>query len=141
MSPILRNILAFLVGFIVGNFVNGAIIMASPMIMPYPEGMDPMDSMSIIAHMDEFTTGNFIIPIVAHALGTLIGAMLIIKIAGTSKAKLAYGFGALSLIFGIINAYQIPAPTWFIATDLVIAYIPMAWLATRFVSTEAKGSN
>lgn len=23
---------------------------------------------------------------------------------------------------------MIPAPTWFIALDLVVAYIPMAWL-------------
>jgi hypothetical protein len=26
---------------------------------------------------------------------------------------------------------MIPAPAWFIALDLVVAYLPMAWLATR----------
>jgi hypothetical protein len=25
---------------------------------------------------------------------------------------------------------MIPAPVWFIALDLIVAYLPMAWLAT-----------
>ena len=26
---------------------------------------------------------------------------------------------------------MIPAPAWFIATDLLLAYLPMAWLGLR----------
>ena len=28
-------------------------------------------------------------------------------------------------------AAVVPAPAWFIALDLLLAYLPMAWLATR----------
>jgi hypothetical protein len=33
---------------------------------------------------------------------------------------------------------MIPAPAWFIALDLIVAYLPMAWLAVR-VGTRLKG--
>jgi hypothetical protein len=39
----------------------------------------------------------------------------------------------MSLLGGIMNAFQIPAPTWFLVVDLLLAYIPMGWLAARLV--------
>jgi hypothetical protein len=32
---------------------------------------------------------------------------------------------------------MIPAPAWFKALDLTIAYLPMAWLATRLAGRRA----
>jgi hypothetical protein len=43
--------------------------------------------------------------------------------------------GAFNLLGGIMAATMIPAPMWFIALDLIVAYIPMAWIA----GTIAKG--
>ena len=30
---------------------------------------------------------------------------------------------------GVAASFMIPAPAWFIALDLLAAYLPMAWLA------------
>ena len=37
-------------------------------------------------------------------------------------------------------SFMIPAPTWFIALDLLAAYIPMAWLGIR-MGTHLKREN
>ena len=131
MNPILRNILAFFLGAIIGGMLNGAIVAIGPMIFPYPEGLDPNDVESFAEHINEFSLGNFLMTFLAHALGTLVGALITVKFAATHKANLAYGIGAFFLIGGIAASYLIPAPTWFIAVDLILAYIPMAWLAAK----------
>lgn len=51
--------------------------------------------------------------------------------ADSIAAATAYGIGIAFLAGGITAATMIPAPAWFIAIDLVGAYLPMAWLALR----------
>jgi len=72
----------------------------------------------------------------AHAIGTLVGAYIAARIAATHKFKFALGIGAAFLIGGIINVINLPAPTWFSALDLIVAYIPMAWLGGTWASVE-----
>ena len=131
MNPVLKNILGVIVGLIVGSIVNGGLIMLGPSIFPLPEGVNPMDAQSLADNIERFSMGNFAMVFLAHALGTLVGSLIAVKIAGTHKAKMAYIVGGLFLIGGIMNAFTIPAPTWFISVDLILAYIPMAWIATK----------
>ncbi|HKK40558.1 MAG TPA: hypothetical protein VJ949_14150 [Cryomorphaceae bacterium] len=131
MNKIIRNSLAIIMGAFLAGIVNMALILLSPMVVPLPEGVDPMNAESLADNMHRFTAANFIMPFLAHALGTLAGAFIAVKIAATHKTKFAYAVGVLFLIFGIMSVFEIPAPTWFIAVDLIFAYIPMAWLAAR----------
>jgi hypothetical protein len=39
--------------------------------------------------------------------------------------------GFVFLGAGIAACFMIPAPAWFMATDLLLAYLPMAWLAIQ----------
>jgi len=34
--------------------------------------------------------------------------------------------------------YMLPGPTWFAATDIVIAYIPMAWIGGKIARKISK---
>ncbi|MGH8076766.1 MAG: hypothetical protein ACREPE_05505, partial [Lysobacter sp.] len=61
---------------------------------------------------------------------TLAGALVAYLIAASYKAQFAYVIGAVFLCGGVAASFMIPAPTWFIALDLLIAYLPMAWLAS-----------
>lgn len=131
MSPTVRNVLAVIAGAVVGAIVNGALITVSPMVVPPPEGVDVTSPESIAAGMHLFETRHFVMPFLAHALGTLAGAFTAFRLASTHKAQMAFVVGALFLVGGIWAATMIPAPTWFIALDLIGAYLPMAWLATR----------
>lgn len=129
MAKIVRNVLAVILGFIIGGAVNMAIVMTVPMLIPPPAGVDVTNPESIAASMHLFEAKHFIAPFVAHAAGAFVGALVAYLIAATRKSWFAYAIGVLSLCGGIAASFMIPAPIWFIVLDLVVAYIPMAWLA------------
>lgn len=130
MKTIIRNVLAVIVGFAAGSAVNMALILASPHVIPPPAGVDVSSAESMQASLHLYEARHFVFPFLAHALGTLAGALIAYVVAASHPAKLAYGIGALFLGGGITACFLIPAPAWFIMLDLVAAYLPMAWLAT-----------
>jgi hypothetical protein len=138
MNPILKNILAVLAGVILGSIVNMGIIMLSSSIIPPPEGVDPSDMESLKSSMHLFEPKHFIVPFLAHALGTLAGAFITALIAVNHKMKLALVIGLFFLLGGISSVFMLPSPTWFIVLDLVVAYIPMAWIGGRLAGQVIK---
>ena len=128
---IFRNILSVLTGAIVGGFVNMALVMSSDSIIPLPEGIDPGNMDSLAANMHLFKPINYLMPFLAHALGTLVGAYLTAVIAVSYRLYLSLGIGVLFLIGGIQMAMQLPSPMWFDVTDIALAYIPMGWLGWK----------
>ena len=131
MPNLLRNVLAVIAGLVIGGVVNMILISISPMIVPPPAGVDLNNPESISRAIHLFEPKHFIIPFLAHALGTLAGALTAYLIAASYKARFAYVIGILFLCGGIAASFMIPAPAWFIALDLLVAYLPMAWLATQ----------
>lgn len=131
MPNLVRNVLAVIAGLVVGSVVNMMIISISPMIVPPPAGVDVNDPGSLSRAIHLFEPRHFIMPFLAHALGTLAGALAAYMIAASYKTRFAYVIGILFLCGGIAASFMVPAPTWFIALDLLVAYLPMAWLATQ----------
>ena len=127
---ILRNILAVVFGLVAGGGVNMSLIVAGSSMIPPPAGVDVADAQIIAASMHLFEPKHFVFPFLAHALGTLAGATTAFLIAASNKSVLAYVIGVASLAGGIAASLMIPAPVWFIILDLLVAYIPMAWLGT-----------
>lgn len=125
---IFRNTLAITVGFAVGAGVNMALVTLGPMVIPPPTGVDVTDAASLSASMHLLEARHFVFPFLAHALGTLAGALIAFLVAASRKAVCAYAVGAFFPAGGVAAASMIPAPTWFIVVDLVAAYLPMAWI-------------
>jgi len=130
MNPIIKNILAVIAGWIGGSVINMGLIQAGHMAMPI-EGVDPSDMDALAAVMPTLSFEFFIFPFLAHALGTLAGAAIAGLIAANSKMIFALSIGGLFLLGGIWVSFLLPAPTWFTATDIILAYIPMAWLGGK----------
>lgn len=128
MNPTLRNILALIVGLIVGSLINSGIITLGGSLIPLPEGVDPNDLESIKANMHRYSAIHFMVLFLAHALGTLAGSFICAKIAVSKKMLLSILVGIPFLAGGIYMVQLLPSPAWFNALDLVIAYLPMAWL-------------
>ncbi|MDO1514223.1 hypothetical protein Q2T41_16335 [Maribacter confluentis] len=128
MNTILRNILAVVAGLIVGSIVNMGIVMISGSVIPPPEGGDitTMEGLKSTIHL--FEPKHFLFPFLAHALGTLVGAFVAAKLAGNRKLLMALIVGFCFLIGGTINISMLGGPLWFSALDLIVAYIPMAYL-------------
>ena len=141
MPNLLRNVLAILAGIVIGGSVNMALITLSPLLIPPPPGVDVNNVESLSKAMHLFEPRHFVIPFWAHALGTLAGALAAYLIAATYKAHMAYGIGAVFLCGGLAASFMIPAPAWFIAFDLLAAYLPMAWLGIQIGSRMRRGNN
>jgi hypothetical protein len=133
MNTTLRNILAVVVGLSIGSVVNGLIINLSGSIIPLPEGADVKTEAGLKASMHLFTPIHFLMPFLAHALGTFVGALLAARIAVTHQMKLAIVIGAVFLLGGALMVVTLPSPFWFNALDLVVAYLPMSYLAAKLV--------
>ena len=101
MNPILKNVLAIIAGLIVGNLVNMSIISISGSIIPPPEGLNPNSMESLKEHMHLFEPKHYLMPFLAHALGTLAGAFVLSLLANSYKLQLALFLGFLFLIGGI----------------------------------------
>ncbi|PHS67291.1 MAG: hypothetical protein COB12_03850 [Flavobacterium sp.] len=127
---IIRNILAVIVGWIGGSAVNMGLIMTGHSVFPI-EGIDPNDMEALAAVMPTLEAEYFIFPFLAHALGTLVGAIIAGLIAVNHKMKFSLSIGFLFLIGGIAVNYLLPGPIWFGALDIIIAYIPMAWIGGK----------
>jgi hypothetical protein len=114
MNQIIKNILAVIAGLIIGACVNMGILMLFMKLIP------PI-----------FELQNFIGPFLAHALGTFVGAFIVAVITKNLRLSLIIGFSFL--IGGAMEVASLSAPLWFNVLDLVLAYIPMAYLGFKLV--------
>lgn len=133
MNSVVRNILAVVIGWFGGSAINMALVNLGHSILPIP-GVDPTDMQALGEVLPTLDFKYFVFPFLAHALGTLTGAFIASWIATKHKMKFAIGIGILFLIGGVIVNYMLPGPTWFAITDILLAYLPMAWLGGKIGS-------
>ena len=134
MKKIARNILAVLAGIVVGGKVNMILIENSSAIITPPSGVNVTTVEGLKAGIHLFEPKHFIMPFLAHALGTLVGALLTVLIAANNKMRLALTISMVFFIGGAMMVYSVPGPIWFAIVDLVIAYIPMGLLAAKIAT-------
>lgn len=131
MNPLARNLLAVVAGFVAGSIVNMGLIMVSGSIIAPPAGADVTTTEGLKASMHLFEPKHFLFPFLAHALGTLAGAIVAALLAASRKRQFAFVVGVLFLAGGVTAVSMLPSPLWFNVVDLVGAYLPMAWLGGR----------
>ncbi|MBS7231429.1 hypothetical protein KHA90_10375 [Flavobacterium psychroterrae] len=136
MNPVFKNTLAVIIGLFVGSIANMSILLMSSSVIPAPHGADVTTMEGLKATMHLFEPKHFIFPFVAHAIGTFAGAATTALIAANNKMRLALAIGAFFLLGGIVNVCTLPSPVWYNVIDLVFAYLPMAYLAKKIVTSE-----
>ena len=119
-----RNILAVIAGGISGMIANMSLIIIGNKMIPLLDGVDSMNA-------ENWSLEYFIFPFTAHAIGTFFGAFITTKISTSYPFLLANFIGLFFLAGGITMALILPAPNWFVQTDLILAYIPMSMLAWK----------
>ncbi|HQU71177.1 MAG: hypothetical protein KDI06_09055 [Calditrichaeota bacterium] len=134
MNTTVKNILAVFAGVVVGMVVNMGIVTMSGAVIAPPEGVDVTDMESLKASIHLFEPKHFIMPFLAHALGTLAGAFVAAKMAASHKISFAMGIGVFFLLGGIANIFMLGGPLWFTVLDIAGAYLPMGWLGGKLAS-------
>ncbi|MBL7777326.1 MAG: hypothetical protein JNK66_03390 [Chitinophagales bacterium] len=138
MNPILRNILTVLAGLVIGGIANMLLIQISGYIIPPPEGADVKTIEGLQSSIHLFQPKHFLMPFLAHALGTLVGAAITTALAANRALWLCVLVASFSFVGGVVAVKMLPAPMWFNVTDLTLAYFPMGWLGYKTV-TAIKG--
>jgi len=137
MNSTLKNTIAIIAGLVIGSIINLGIIMISSSTIPPPNGADITTMEGLKETMHLFEPKHFLFPFLAHAIGTLIGAFAASKFAATKQRSMALIVGILFLIGGTINVFLLSAPMWFNATDLIVAYIPMAIIGWKLAGSRS----
>lgn len=134
MPKALKFAVALIAGVVVGSAFNMGIITAGPLLVTPPPGTDMTTAEGIKAAMPLLEPRHFLVPFLAHAMGTLAGAVVGARMVVSLQSRVAFAIGGIFLVGGIMAGLMIPAPAWFIATDLLLAYLPMAWLGLRIAN-------
>jgi hypothetical protein len=129
MPLFFRNLLSGIAGLFFGSVLNGLIIRYSHLLVPPPPGVDLTTEAGLQNAMHLMGPEHFIMPFLAHALGTLAGAILAARLSNSFRPAL--GIGILFLTGGIYMVWMLPSPLWFNLADLGLAYLPMAWLGYK----------
>lgn len=128
---ILRNILAVILGAIIGGVVNMATITIGTIIIPTPAGFDQTTIENFAKTVHLLQPVNYLVVFVAHALGAFVGSLVAMFIAISHRLVIALVIGALFLVGSTYIAFTAPIPVWYTITDLLLAYIPMAFLGYK----------
>jgi len=136
MNKTVQNILAILAGGIAGMALNGWLVSITGSVVPLPEGVDPDNLESIKANIHLYSWKNYIMPFAAHALGTLLAALVAAKIWVGNKMVPGYVFGGFFLLGGIAAAIMIGTPPIPTAVDLILAYLPFGWFGAKLAGAK-----
>lgn len=131
IHPLLKNVLAIVLGLVGGSIINMLIVIIGPHIIPPPANADVTTEEGLKQSIHLFQPIHFLMPFLAHAIGTFVGAYIAAKLASSHKLIVALIIGIFFLSGGIYMVAQLPSPLWFNILDLGLAYIPAAWLAER----------
>ena len=81
--------------------------------------------------MPHFTALHFVFPFLEHALGTLVGAIVVARVGAAVAPTFPLAIAGLFLLGGIVNALYLLAPFVLVALDLLLSYLPMGYLGWR----------
>ena len=127
MIPILRSILAVVVGLMAGFLiVVVGDMMSSLFVTGAFAGDESKDAAAMRAYVESLPFAAFIVMLIGHTVGALVAGLLAAWIAGRARFMHSGLVGILFLVAGALNLWLIPFhPLWFVVAD-VIVYVPAA---------------
>jgi hypothetical protein len=128
----MKSILLSVAGLLLGAITNGIIVQVGSQIVKAPQGLDLSTEQGLAKAMPLMGAEHFVFPFLAHAIGTLVGAYFVSRMKVNRALLNAMAIGFAFLAGGVMMVLTLPGtPWWFVATDLVLAYLPMAYLGYK----------
>ena len=128
----IRNILAVLVGLVVGNIAIMGLHYLGMVFYPLPEGVKMNDMNAIAEYISIAPLGSLLFVMFAHIGGTFIAG---ISTTLVSKNIIPiYIIGSFFTLAGIYNLYMLPHPLWF--NIEIIFYFPAAIYSYKLINKQ-----
>jgi hypothetical protein len=135
----IRAIIAVVCGVIAGGTFNILIIGLLWQLYPLPEGANPSDPATMKTYVQSLPAPAFLIILVAHEGGALVGGFAAALMAGRSQVVLGAIVGGFFLLGGIVNVLSIPRGLWFAVVHLVL-YVPCGIAGARLALCRTSSS-
>jgi len=132
MPPVVRTIVAVVVGTVVAFVLVGVIEAIGEVVYPPPAGVDFGRPDQLASYMQRLPGGALAFVLAAWIVGTFFGGLVAAWIARSRTALAAAIVGALVLAATIANFVLIPHPAWMVAAGVVGIAIA-AYLAGRLM--------
>ena len=126
---ILRNILAVILGLIIGNIAIMVLHYVGMIFYPLPEGTNMSDITAIAEYVKIAPLGALLMVMFAHLGGTFLAGLSTALVS--KNINTAYIVGGFFTLAGIYNLYVLPSPWWF--NIEVILYLPAAIYGFRLI--------
>jgi hypothetical protein len=128
----MKSILLSVLGLILGALTNGIIVQIGASMVSAPLGLDISTEAGLAKAMPLMEFKHFVFPFLAHALGSFVGAFFVSKMRVNRTLINAMAIGFAFLAGGVMMVLMMPGtPLWFIFLDLIVAYLPMAYLGYK----------
>ena len=126
---LLRNILAVILGLVIGNIAIMGLHYLSMLAYPLANGVEMSDIDAIASYIKTAPLGSLILVMVAHLGGTFIAGISVALVSDSIKA--IYIVGVFFTLAGIYNLYVLPHPIWF--NIEAILYFPAAMYGYKLI--------
>jgi len=113
----MKKAIGVVVGILVGGIAMSIVHLFSSLLYPMPEGVSPTDVESLHKWIRTLPTIAFLLAILGHGLGALVGALVCRLIVGHRWIAGTLIITGLFLLGGIFNSLTIPQPFWVSALD------------------------
>ncbi len=108
----IRNILAVVIGLVVGMAFNMGLVVLNTAFYPMPEGVSFEEPVGLEAYFEGLPLTAFLLVLVAHLGQSFFGALVAATISRNAALRVAMIVGVLSLVGGVLNMLVMPLPTW-----------------------------
>ncbi len=136
----LRNILAMLVGLVMGMSWNmGFIFLNSYVLFPMGDGVDMQDPSQMKAYVATLPARAFLVVLVAHVGQAGVGGWISARMAHSHPAVLAWIIGILTAVGSAYNQVTLEGPSW-MWIDVLLAIIVTWFIATSETKRRAKSA-
>ena len=134
MNVAVRNSMAFIAGFVALAVAKYVATSLGNAVIPPPAGVNLSTMEGFKAAIPLYETRHWIPAFFEHAVGSMVGGAVAALLAASHRMKLALGIGALHMVGGLVGALMLPVPLWVVVLDLVVMYLPMAWIGGKLGS-------
>ncbi len=124
----MQRLLALFAGIITAMVVMMTVEQITARMYPVPEGFDKTNLEQIKAFKASLPEGAFLMVLLAHGLGTLLGALGASYLAKQEIPRMCGTITAAMLMLAIMSMMAQPHPTWFAPADVlvILAMCPLA---------------
>ncbi|MBL3549898.1 MULTISPECIES: hypothetical protein [Chryseobacterium] len=123
---ILRQILAVVVGLIVGSIGIAIVENIGHQLYPPPVGTDPNDMEALKEYVGEAPFMALFFIIMAYALAAFVSGFTATKISNNGKHTAAIICGIIFLLITIYMMTSLPTPIWFWVLGILVWILVMA---------------